>query len=98
MRLVHALAIAALAFGSAWSLIAIPLAVFQQNSAIDVGAFQAYGWIPAAVVGILAFRAADQSFQPGARRHRTGYCGQCGYSLRGNVSGVCPECGMSVEP
>ncbi len=25
------------------------------------------------------------------------YCVECGYDLRGNVSGVCPECGAPVE-
>ena len=29
-----------------------------------------------------------------ARRHR---CTSCAYDLTGNASGVCPECGMSVE-
>ncbi len=24
-------------------------------------------------------------------------CAHCGYSLRGNVSGVCPECGTPVS-
>lgn len=42
---------------------------------------------------------------PGARfvawrrlkgRRRRGLCEQCGYDLRGNVSGVCPECGRRV--
>ena len=28
---------------------------------------------------------------------RAGLCVQCGYDLRGNVSGVCPECGMPVR-
>jgi hypothetical protein len=27
------------------------------------------------------------------RRSSSGLCSACGYSLRGNVSGVCPECG-----
>ena len=27
-------------------------------------------------------------------REKGGLCLQCGYSLAGNVSGVCPECGM----
>lgn len=30
------------------------------------------------------------------RRIPTGHCQSCGYSLTGNVSGVCPECGMAV--
>jgi hypothetical protein len=28
-----------------------------------------------------------------ARRSRLGACRKCGYDLRGNASGVCPECG-----
>ena len=27
------------------------------------------------------------------RRHRPGLCPSCGYSLTGNTSGTCPECG-----
>ena len=31
------------------------------------------------------------------REHaRKGLCPRCGYSLTGNVSGVCPECGTRV--
>ena len=30
------------------------------------------------------------------RRNRMGFCISCGYSLTGNVSGVCPECGTAV--
>jgi hypothetical protein len=25
-----------------------------------------------------------------------GHCGECGYDLTGNVSGVCPECGLKI--
>ncbi len=32
-----------------------------------------------------------------ARRRRAGLCVTCGYCLRGNVSGVCPECGSPAE-
>jgi rRNA maturation endonuclease Nob1 len=32
----------------------------------------------------------------GQRRER-GECEQCGYSLTGNTSGVCPECGTPVS-
>lgn len=30
-------------------------------------------------------------------RRRHGLCTQCAYNLRGNVSGVCPECGAAVN-
>jgi len=29
-------------------------------------------------------------------RRRRGLCSQCGYDLRGNTTGVCPECGLSL--
>lgn len=31
-----------------------------------------------------------------ARRYASGCCRACGYNLRGNISGVCPECGTPV--
>jgi hypothetical protein len=31
------------------------------------------------------------------RRYRKpGHCTRCGYNLTGNVSGVCPECGLAI--
>ena len=30
------------------------------------------------------------------RRRKRGACQKCGYGLTGNVSGVCPECGVEV--
>ena len=32
------------------------------------------------------------------RPYARGYCHQCGYNLRGNLSGRCPECGSVVLP
>ncbi|GJM24129.1 MAG: hypothetical protein DHS20C16_05440 [Phycisphaerae bacterium] len=32
-----------------------------------------------------------------ADRRRIGECVNCGYNLTGNVSGVCPECGATIE-
>ncbi len=32
------------------------------------------------------------------RRIPPGHCQRCGYDLTGNVSGVCPECGLPVPP
>lgn len=31
-------------------------------------------------------------------RHKPGHCLNCEYNLTGNTSGVCPECGTSIEP
>ena len=31
------------------------------------------------------------------RRRRKGLCVQCGYNLRGNMTGTCPECGQLAE-
>ena len=31
------------------------------------------------------------------RRIRRGHCWKCGYNLRGNVSGRCPECGRKTS-
>ena len=30
-------------------------------------------------------------------RTQEGCCSQCGYNLRGHVSGACPECGRDIE-
>ena len=30
------------------------------------------------------------------RRRQPGLCVKCGYDLRGNASGVCPECGSEA--
>lgn len=32
------------------------------------------------------------------RRRKKGFCVKCGYNLRGNVSGICPECGSPCGP
>ena len=32
----------------------------------------------------------------GVRRNARGECLDCGYDLRGNTSGICPECGQPI--
>ena len=32
------------------------------------------------------------------RRRKLGQCLRCGYSLEGNVTGICSECGRSAKP
>ena len=41
---------------------------------------------PGIVLAVLLARRRD---------HPPGHCRQCGYNLRGNTSGRCPECGAS---
>ncbi len=36
-------------------------------------------------------------FMPGSPLSRQPVCGQCGYNLTGNTSGVCPECGWKLS-
>jgi rubrerythrin len=31
------------------------------------------------------------------RRAAKGACRVCGYDLTGNVSGICPECGLPID-
>ena len=31
------------------------------------------------------------------RKPPPGFCQNCGYNLRGNISGVCPECGTDIN-
>lgn len=45
---------------------------------------------------ILPFGVGIALLVTGLRRRIAGDC-RCGYNLTGNVSGVCPECGMSTE-
>jgi len=48
-------------------------------------------WIPFILVAIptLYLWRADRRIPPG-------HCQKCGYNLKGNVSGICPECGTNV--
>lgn len=47
---------------------------------------------------ILLFVAIGLSLYWHNRRRMTrrGFCSTCGYNLRGNVSGICPECGRNI--
>ena len=50
-------------------------------------------WFAAAVTVLLPGRWIYQHF---GRRELPEHCGSCGYCLKGNLSGVCPECGMKI--
>ncbi len=54
---------------------------------IAEGATFAVLGVPGVVVAVLIDRRRD---------HPRGHCRACGYNLRGNVSGVCSECGEAA--
>jgi hypothetical protein len=57
--------------------------------------------IPFWAVALLAFTVSVWTWLAYRRRRdrdRPGHCNACGYDLKGNVSGVCPECGAAIPP
>lgn len=54
-------------------------------------------WIPLSMPYLLLLFSATFLFWKPTKRHRPGFCSQCGYDLTGNKSGVCPECGERVS-
>jgi hypothetical protein len=53
------------------------------------------GWLPPIVLGLLPawwFPRVRRAYRA-RRRSAAGLCMQCAYDLRGNPTGVCPECG-----
>ena len=49
---------------------------------------------PCAVLGLYEIHIVRQL--RAKRRHQSGRCIKCAYDLTGNVSGVCPECGVAI--
>jgi hypothetical protein len=49
-------------------------------------------WMPLAVFGPLTALLWYRD----RRRPMPGHCRKCDYDLRGNVSGICPECGLKI--
>lgn len=53
-------------------------------------------WLPAWIaIGFVACGRLDRWIKQ--LRLKPGHCKACGYDLRGNESGICPECGEAVE-
>lgn len=50
-------------------------------------------WLPLVVMSVLLVSLLWHNY----KRHPTGHCSQCGYNLTGNVSGICPECGIFLS-
>lgn len=55
-----------------------------------------YLWLPTLLFAIYPFVVFAHRPLRRRRRLRRGLCLTCGYSLAGNVSGVCPECGGQI--
>ena len=43
-------------------------------------------------------RKCRGKFWPKPKHETAINCGQCGYDLTGNASGICPECGWTIPP
>lgn len=60
--------------------------------------------VPFAHIGVVAMLVASACLVPDvlraqkeSNRRSKGQCVGCGYSLKGNMSGVCPECGERIH-
>ena len=55
-------------------------------------------WLAAAIalMWLPAWYWLARPFARDRARRANGQCTRCGYDLRGNVSGVCPECGQAT--
>ncbi len=65
---------------------------FKGQSSASEGYFSVPGWLILTLVGVPTVWLILRS-----RGARLGHCTTCGYDLTGNVSGVCPECGLGFE-
>lgn len=57
-----------------------------------LASYLAFCAIACFIVGSLIGAVQKALFRPPAK----GMCQSCGYNLTGNVSGVCPECGVAI--
>ena len=61
-----------------------------------LGMIYAGWWLLAFLAGFFVLRHRLRTIR-NYERMRNGQCRKCGYLLRGNVSGVCPECGTGLK-
>ena len=88
-RLLHVMAgLAGCGLVYAFAAVATPTLPF--------GPFLAACATVAAGVAAADWFAADGPDVPHRRRRRLRLCPHCGYSLHGNASGACPECGSAA--
>ena len=53
-------------------------------------------WIPFVLFATYPAVAMIRTHRRRKRQRAEGCCSTCGYDLRGNVSGICPECGTKI--
>ena len=95
-----------------WMMLGIPAVgsaavafgvVYNPNSSLPVdewwfvASFVALFGGVTGVLGIILYRQTRGVFRIARQRKLKGCCRICGYSLRGNESGVCPECGTKTK-
>jgi hypothetical protein len=73
------------------------IAVFFDS--LDVVAVGLLTFVVPVAPAVLMFRSVRDGIDREERMVRShhGHCRSCGYDLAGNVSGVCPECGMAPQ-
>jgi hypothetical protein len=77
-----------------FTLLIVTVAATEKLAVRRAAAFGAMGLVVyGIVVAIPYFVAEGLRWRQARRRERLGLCVECGYDLRGNESGVCPECG-----
>ncbi len=70
----------------------------DSNSGSPLSAVTLPIWLPVAVFGAYpTLRLIKSLVRRRRRRRNPNNCTNCGYNLTGNVSGVCPECGINIH-
>jgi len=58
----------------------------------------AAGWVAIPSIAVFWYGLqTGMTEQETSNRRKEGRCLQCGYSLRANLSGICPECGAATS-
>ena len=80
-----------------YALITDPGGMTSPQGVFAVGFWACAALAVAWIFGTWLVRETREVFRSARERERRRCCPGCGYYLRGNVSGVCPECGRHVK-